>query len=141
MQRFAARTAIRARGVRFSSTAADHKGRVGYVSQVIGAVVDVYFTEGVPPVLTALAVESLGTDENLTLEIVQHIDANTCRCIAMQTTDMLKLKTKVTSTGDQISVPVGRETLGRIFNVMGDVIDQRGPINTKRKLPIHAIAP
>eukprot|EP00759_Apiculatamorpha_spiralis_P022141 PhF_6_TR26441/c1_g1_i2/m.38291/K02133/ATPeF1B, ATP5B, ATP2; F-type H+-transporting ATPase subunit beta len=142
MQRFIQRSMVRASGVRFSSaSAADHKGRVGYVSQVIGAVVDVYFTEGVPPVLTALAVEALGTDESLTLEIVQHIDANTCRCIAMQTTDMLKLKTKVTSTGDQISVPVGRETLGRIFNVMGDVIDQRGPINTKKKLPIHAIAP
>ena len=143
MQRFVQRSMTRAAGVRYSSTAAaaDHKGRNGYVSQVIGAVVDVYFGDGVPPVLTALAVDDVGTGEPLTLEIVQHIDANTCRCIAMQTTDMLKLKTRVSSTGDQISVPVGRETLGRIFNVMGDVIDQRGPISTKKKLPIHAIAP
>ena len=102
---------------------------------------DVHFAAGVPPVLTALSVEDLGTGDPLTLEIVQHLDANTCRCIAMQTTDMLKLKTKVTSTGDQISVPVGRETLGRIFNVMGEAIDQRGPVNATKRQPIHAIAP
>jgi len=143
MQRFVQRSMLRAAGLRFASSAGavEHKGRTGYVSQVIGAVVDVYFAEGVPPVLTALNVDDVGTGEPLTLEIVQHMDANTGRCIAMQTTDMLKLKTKVTSTGDQISVPVGRETLGRIFNVMGDAIDQRGPVNTKQKFPIHAIAP
>ena len=128
---------------RMSSTAgSQHKGRVGYISQVIGAVVDVHFAEGVPPVLTALEVkEKLGRDETLTLEIVQHLDANTGRCIAMQTTDLLKLKARVESTGDQISVPVGRETLGRIFNVLGEAIDQRGPVGEKVRMPIHAVAP
>lgn len=135
-------------GVRAASTAAaaakpaEHKGRVGHVSQVIGAVVDVHFADGVPPVLTALdVVESLGRDEPLTLEIVQHLDANTGRCIAMQTTDLLKLKSKVVSTGGNISVPVGRETLGRIFNVLGDAIDQRGPVGEKMRMPIHSEAP
>lgn len=125
-----------------SGKQADHKGRVGHVSQVIGAVVDVHFAEGVPPVLTALdVVEELGRDEPLTLEIVQHLDANTGRCIAMQTTDLLKLKSKVVSTGGNIAVPVGRETLGRIFNVLGDAIDQRGEVGEKMRMPIHAEAP
>ena len=125
-----------------STGAADHKGRTGYVSQVIGAVVDVHFADGVPPVLSALDVsDNLGREEPLTLEIVQHLDANTGRCIAMQTTDLLKLKTKVVSAGGQISVPVGRETLGRIFNVLGDAIDQRGPVGEKMQSPIHAVAP
>ena len=101
-----------------------------------------HFAEGVPPVLTALEVTgNTGRSEPLTLEIVQHIDANTGRCIAMQTTDLLKLKTEVRSTGSQIRVPVGRETLGRIFNVLGEVIDQRGPVNEKLRMPIHAVAP
>ena len=144
MRRFLSTHVSRA-ATRSTATAAggaDHKGRVGYVSQVIGAVVDVHFADGVPPVLSALDVaENLGRDEPLTLEIVQHLDAFTGRCIAMQTTDLLKLKTKVVSTGGQISVPVGRETLGRIFNVLGDAIDQRGPVGEKVKFPIHAIAP
>eukprot|EP01084_Bolivina_argentea_P035575 65973_1 len=128
--------------IRAAVAAAEHKGRIGYVSQVIGAVVDVHFGEGVPPVLSALEIkDDLGRDEDLTLEIVQHLDANTGRCIAMQTTDLLKLKTRVQSTGGQISVPVGRETLGRIFNVLGDAIDQRGPVGEKTKFPIHASAP
>ena len=127
---------------RAGAAAAEHKGRVGYVSQVIGAVVDVHFADGVPPVLTALDVkEDLGRDEALTLEIVQHLDAQTGRCIAMQTTDLLKLKTKVESTGGQISVPVGEATLGRIFNVLGEAIDQRGPVGEKVRMPIHATAP
>ena len=69
------------------------------------------------------------------------MDASTGRCIAMQTTDLLKLKTKVVSTGGNISVPVGQETLGRIFTVLGDAIDQRGPVGEKMKMPIHAVAP
>ena len=136
--------ALRVAGVRAAatSTPAEHKDRVGHVSQVIGAVVDVHFAEGVPPVLSSLIVtDDIGRDESLTLEIVQHLDAHTGRCIAMQTTDLLKLKTKVVSTGGQISVPVGRETLGRIFNVLGDAIDQRGVVGEKLRMPIHAIAP
>eukprot|EP01063_Lacrimia_lanifica_P035742 TRINITY_DN6901_c0_g1_i2.p2 TRINITY_DN6901_c0_g1~~TRINITY_DN6901_c0_g1_i2.p2 ORF type:complete len:534 (+),score=234.91 TRINITY_DN6901_c0_g1_i2:54-1655(+) len=116
--------------------------KVGYVSQIIGAVVDVYFPDGVPPVLTACEVHDIaGRDDKLTLEIVQHLDGKTGRCIAMQTTDLLKLQATVVDTGSQISVPVGNETLGRIFNVMGDAIDQRGDVNAKTFLPIHAKAP
>lgn len=138
--------ALRVAGTRAATSsspaAAEHKDRIGHVSQVIGAVVDVHFAEGVPPVLSSLTVtDDIGRDESLTLEIVQHLDAHTGRCIAMQTTDLLKLKTKVVSTGGQISVPVGRETLGRIFNVLGDAIDQRGDVGEKLRMPIHAIAP
>ena len=116
--------------------------RVGYVSQIIGAVVDVYFPDGVPPVLTACEVQDIqGRTDKLTLEVVQHLDFNTGRAIAMQTTDLLKLQSVVVDTGSQISVPVGKETLGRIFNVMGDAIDQRGDVNAKTHLPIHAKAP
>jgi len=130
----------------------DTKGRVGYVAQVIGAVVDVHFPDGVPPMLTALDVTDdngnkdtpYGRTEPCTLEIVQHIDKNTARCIALQTTDLLRMRGKAISTGTQIAVPVGKETLGRIFNVMGTAIDQRGPVfkdGKETKWPIHAIAP
>ncbi|KAJ9455327.1 ATP synthase subunit beta [Diplonema papillatum] len=116
--------------------------KTGNVVQIIGAVVDVNFPDGVPPVLSACEVHDIdGRTDKLTLEIVQHLDGYTGRCIAMQTTDLLKLQATVVDTGSQISVPVGNETLGRIFNVMGDAIDQRGPVNAKTFLPIHAKAP
>eukprot|EP00662_Eupelagonemidae_sp_cell21_P053744 gene53744-13913_t len=111
------------------ATSAENKGgkKVGHVVQIIGAVVDVQFPDGVPPVLSALDVpEIAGRSERLTLEVVQHLDGQTARTIAMQTTDMLKLRTECVDTGSQISVPVGKATLGRIFNVLGEVIDQRG---------------
>eukprot|EP01060_Flectonema_neradi_P001022 TRINITY_DN105_c0_g1_i1.p1 TRINITY_DN105_c0_g1~~TRINITY_DN105_c0_g1_i1.p1 ORF type:complete len:540 (+),score=143.58 TRINITY_DN105_c0_g1_i1:171-1790(+) len=116
--------------------------KIGHVVQIIGAVVDVHFPEGVPPVLTACEVHGIaGRDDKLTLEIVQHLDGNTARTIAMQTTDLLTLQAEVVDTGSQISVPVGPETLGRIFNVMGDAIDQRGDVNAKMMRPIHAKSP
>ena len=108
--------------------------------QVIGAVVDVHFESGVPPVLTACEVVRPGGDK-VTLEIVQHLDGNTGRAIAMQTTDMLRLQEPVVDTGSQITVPVGEKTLGRIFNVMGDAIDQRGEVTSSERRPIHAKAP
>jgi F-type H+-transporting ATPase subunit beta len=111
----------------------------GHISQVIGAVVDVYFQDKVPPVLTALKVDHDKLD--VTLEIVQHLDRNTARCIAMETTDNLRLKTPVTNSGKQIEVPVGEGTLGRIFNVLGKAIDQRGPVQNVKQRPIHADAP
>eukprot|EP01060_Flectonema_neradi_P034221 TRINITY_DN5943_c0_g1_i2.p1 TRINITY_DN5943_c0_g1~~TRINITY_DN5943_c0_g1_i2.p1 ORF type:complete len:596 (+),score=154.41 TRINITY_DN5943_c0_g1_i2:328-2115(+) len=114
-------------------------GKVGRVVQIIGAVVDVSFPDGVPPVLSALEVVVAG--EKLTLEIVQHLDGETGRTIAMQTTDLLKLGQSVVDTGSQISVPVGKETLGRIFNVMGEAIDQRGDVGSKLFKPIHCKAP
>ncbi|KAJ9462080.1 ATP synthase subunit beta [Diplonema papillatum] len=125
------------------STAEKTAGKkTGNVVQIIGAVVDVHFPDGVPPVLTACEVHDIaGRKDKLTLEIVQHLDGNTGRAIAMQTTDLLKLQATVVDTGSQICVPVGPETLGRIFNVMGDAIDQRGDVNAKTFLPIHAKAP
>eukprot|EP00754_Rhynchopus_humris_P023523 Rhum_TRINITY_DN14836_c1_g1::Rhum_TRINITY_DN14836_c1_g1_i6::g.122254::m.122254/K02133/ATPeF1B, ATP5B, ATP2; F-type H+-transporting ATPase subunit beta len=140
----AAKTAVKAAPTNAAeSTKEQYAGkRVGYVSQIIGAVVDVYFPDGVPPVLTACEVQDIqGRSDKLTLEVVQHLDYNTGRAIAMQTTDLLKLQSVVVDTGSQISVPVGKETLGRIFNVMGDAIDQRGDVNAKTHLPIHAKAP
>jgi F-type H+-transporting ATPase subunit beta len=112
----------------------------GFVSQIIGAVVDCYFEDGAPPVGNALTVKDDTVD--VILEVVQHLDPKTVRCIAMSTTDLLKLKMQATNTGAQISVPVGNATLGRIFNVIGDAIDQRGPLGADHKLSgIHAAAP
>lgn len=111
----------------------------GHISQIIGAVVDVYFQDKVPPVLTALKVDDKAFD--VTLEIVQHLDRNTARCIAMETTDNLKLKVPVVNTGKQIEVPVGEGTLGRIFNVLGKTIDQRGDLANIKYRPIHADPP
>eukprot|EP01004_Peranema_trichophorum_P003156 NODE_2160_length_1667_cov_279.921632_g1848_i0.p1 GENE.NODE_2160_length_1667_cov_279.921632_g1848_i0~~NODE_2160_length_1667_cov_279.921632_g1848_i0.p1 ORF type:complete len:510 (+),score=112.16 NODE_2160_length_1667_cov_279.921632_g1848_i0:51-1580(+) len=111
----------------------------GYVQQIIGAVVDVTFEGGVPPVLTALKVDE--GELNMTMEIVQHLDPKTARCICMGTTDMLKLRTPVKNLGDQIRVPVGNCTLGRIFNVLGECIDQRGNLDVKEFWPIHRKAP
>jgi len=129
------------------------KGQEGFVNQVIGAVVDINFPGGVPPMLTSLDIvdetgnkeKPFGRDFALTLEIVQHLDKNNARCIAMQSTDLLPLKAKAISTGTQIAVPVGPEILGRIFNVTGDQIDQRGRVfpegQEERRWPIHAVAP
>jgi F-type H+-transporting ATPase subunit beta len=128
-----------------SKPAAAAGPQVGHVQQIIGAVVDVAFPDSVPPVLTALTVEAKDIDKtstkSLTMEIVQHLDTKTARCICMSSTDLLRLRTPVTNTGSQITVPVGKETLGRIFNVMGDAIDQRGPVANKGRWPIHRKAP
>lgn len=111
------------------------------MQQIIGAVVDVTFSDSVPPVLTALTVDAKETGTMLTMEIVQHLDTKTARCICMSSTDLLRLRTPVINTGSQITVPVGDATLGRIFNVMGDAIDQRGPVKNKERWPIHRKAP
>ena len=97
----------------------------GYVSQVMGPVVDVRFDNGnLPAILNALTIKN--GDKTLTVEVAQHIGDNVVRCIAMASTDGLRRGTPVTDTGASISVPVGRETLGRIFNVLGDTVDN-GP--------------
>ncbi|MBQ2735909.1 MAG: F0F1 ATP synthase subunit beta, partial [Clostridia bacterium] len=94
----------------------------GYVSQVMGPVVDVRFDNGnLPAILNALTIKN--GDKTLTVEVAQHIGDNVVRCIAMASTDGLRRGTPVTDTGASISVPVGRETLGRIFNVLGDTVD------------------
>ncbi|MBD3728820.1 MAG: F0F1 ATP synthase subunit beta [Sphingomonadales bacterium] len=111
----------------------------GTISQVIGAVVDVTFEGELPAILTAL--ETKNGDNTLVLEVAQHLGENTVRCIAMDGTDGLTRGQPVTNTGSQISVPVGPKTLGRIMNVVGAPIDERGPIGAEQTAPIHAEAP
>lgn len=111
----------------------------GRVSQVIGAVVDVQFDNALPPILNALEVQ--GAEHRLVLEVAQHLGGNTVRTIALDSTDGLVRGQEVVDTGAPIMVPVGPETLGRIMNVIGEPIDERGPITTKLKLPIHREAP
>lgn len=111
----------------------------GKISQVIGAVVDVQFDESLPQILNALEVE--GTEHRLVLEVAQHLGGNTVRTIALDSTDGLVRGQVVKDTGLPIQIPVGPECLGRIMNVIGEPVDERGPIITKMKLPIHREAP
>ena len=113
--------------------------KFGTITQVIGAVVDIKFEEDLPEILTALECDNSGV--RLVLEVAQHLGENTVRTIAMDTTEGLKRGDKVTNTGSAILVPVGPETLGRIMNVIGEPIDERGPLNTKENWPIHRPAP
>ena len=111
----------------------------GKISQVIGAVVDVRFDGELPAILTALETDNNGN--RLVLVVAQHLGENTVRTIAMDATDGLTRGQVVTSTGSQITVPVGPKTLGRIVNVIGEPIDERGPIGSDMFAPIHAEAP
>ncbi|PKP89135.1 MAG: F0F1 ATP synthase subunit beta, partial [Alphaproteobacteria bacterium HGW-Alphaproteobacteria-14] len=108
-------------------------------SQVIGAVVDVQFPGELPAILTAL--ETRNGDKTLVLEVAQHLGENTVRTIAMDATEGLTRGSEVINTGAQISVPVGPKVLGRIMNVIGEAIDERGPIGAESTMPIHAEAP
>ena len=116
-----------------------NKTTLGKISQVIGAVVDVTFEGELPAILTALETDNNGN--KLVLEVAQHLGENTVRTIAMDGTDGLTRGQSVTNTGAQISVPVGPKTLGRILNVVGEPIDQRGPVGAEQTAPIHAEAP
>ena len=112
----------------------------GVISQVMGPVVDVRFENGeLPAIYNALTIPN--GDRTLTVEVSQHIGDNTVRCIAMASTDGLRRGTPVTDTGKPISVPVGRETLGRIFNVLGDPVDNLPAPETEEKWDIHRPAP
>ncbi|WP_341705301.1 F0F1 ATP synthase subunit beta [Ferrovibrio sp.] len=113
--------------------------KVGRITQVIGAVVDVQFDGHLPAILNALHCTNQGN--HLVLEVAQHLGEHTVRTIAMDSTDGLVRGMDVTDTGAPISVPVGPETLGRIINVIGQPIDERGPVNAKSAAPIHAPAP
>ncbi|MCZ6510440.1 MAG: F0F1 ATP synthase subunit beta [Alphaproteobacteria bacterium] len=115
------------------------KNIVGKITQVLGAVVDVQFEGDLPPILNALNTENHGN--RLVLEVAQHLGENTTRCIAMDTTDGLVRGTEVVDSGAPITVPVGPETLGRIINVIGEPVDDRGPLEAKRSMPIHRAAP
>ena len=115
------------------------KTKSGKITQVIGAVVDVKFDEDLPPILNALEVDNNGT--RLVLEIAQHLGENTVRCIAMDATEGLVRNMAAIDTGAPITVPVGPETLGRIINVVGEAIDEKKPIKSKKSYPIHRPAP
>jgi len=118
---------------------------LGKIKQVIGAIVDVEFTSGkVPPIYQSVRVSNKtnGPDEwNLVLEVAQHLGENTVRCIAMDATDGLTRGQAALDTGAQIQMPVGPETLGRILNVVGEPVDECGPVNHKKTWDIHREAP
>ena len=111
----------------------------GKITQIIGAVVDVNFESDLPEIYTALEVSNSGN--KLILEVAQHLGENDVRTIAMDATEGLKRGDDVTNTGAPISVPVGPETLGRIINVVGESIDEKGEVKTKERWPIHRSAP
>lgn len=115
------------------------KTNTGVIKQVIGVVVDVYFEKKLPEIYNALEVEL--KNSQLVLEVEQHIGSGVVRAIAMGSTDGLRRGDKVIDTGAAISVPVGQETLGRIFDVLGNTVDGGAPVKTEKKYPIHRAAP
>merc|ERR1712115_122356 len=127
------------RDLSVSSPAAAAALPKGQVVSVIGAVVDVQFEDGLPEILNALEVEN--RSPKLILEVAQHLGENTVRTIAMDGTEGLIRGQVVNDTGNPIMIPVGPETLGRIINVVGEPIDERGPIDTTKRQAIHAEAP
>ncbi|MDZ7968693.1 MAG: F0F1 ATP synthase subunit beta [Nostoc sp. DedSLP03] len=121
------------------------KTNIGYITQIIGPVVDVKFPGGkLPQIYNALKI--VGTNEggqeiNITVEVQQLLGDNQVRTVAMSSTEGLVRGFEVTDTGAPINVPVGKATLGRIFNVLGEPVDNRGPVNAEASLPIHRSAP
>src|SRR5262249_44935444 len=117
----------------------------GRLVQVIGPVVDVEFSGGdLPEINTALRISNPGISDkpgNLVVEVAQHLGEHNVRCIAMAHTDGLVRGMPVENTGEPIMMPVGREVLGRILNVVGEPVDEKGPVSTKKQLPIHRPAP
>ncbi|UWQ13728.1 F0F1 ATP synthase subunit beta [Aliiroseovarius sp. M344] len=111
----------------------------GKITQVIGAVVDVQFGDDLPAILNALTTDNNGN--KLVLEVAQHLGENTVRCIAMDASEGLVRGQDVTDTGAPIAVPVGNATLGRILNVIGEPVDEKGPVKSKDSRPIHGDAP
>lgn len=124
-----------------SATASSTAGDTGKIIAVIGAVVDVHFpnSEDLPPILNALDV--VGREPRLVLEVAQHLGGQSVRTIAMDGTEGLVRGMPVIDTGDSIRIPVGANTLGRIMNVIGEPIDERGPIESEETASIHAEAP
>jgi len=112
---------------------------IGRVTQVMGAVVDVQFTDALPEILNALETDNHGN--RLVLEVAQHLGEKTVRTIAMDSTEGLVRGQEVSNTGQAIAVPVGNKTLGRIMNVIGEPVDEAGPIDAAERRPIHASAP
>src|SRR2546429_1379096 len=112
---------------------------VGRIAQVMGAVVDVQFDGHLPAILNALETKNQGN--RLVLEVAQHLGESTVRTIAMDTSEGLVRGQEVTDTGRPIAVPVGDGTLGRIINVIGDPVDEAGPVPHDQRRPIHQPAP
>jgi len=137
--KFSAARAVVPRTTRDFAVAASKGKSKGKVVSVIGAVVDVQFDSDLPSILNALEVEN--RDSRLVLEVAQHLGENTVRTIAMDGTEGLVRGQPVVDTGSPIEIPVGNATLGRIINVIGEPIDERGPINAKDKRAIHQDAP
>jgi len=127
------------KGYAAAAPKAGKKGGAGKITAVIGAVVDVQFEDALPPILNALEVAN--RQPKLILEVAQHLGENVVRTIAMDGTEGLVRGQVVNDMGSPITIPVGPETLGRIINVIGEPIDERGPINTDKFAPIHAEAP
>jgi len=125
---------------RAMSVAQRHASSQGKIVSVIGAVVDVQFTGALPPILNALDAKMPG-GERLVLEVAQHLGENTVRTIAMDATEGLVRGQDIVDTGAPISIPVGPECLGRIVNVIGDAVDDAGPVKTKQQFPIHRAPP
>jgi F-type H+/Na+-transporting ATPase subunit beta len=120
----------------------------GKVAQVIGPVVDVDFSEGqLPPIYNALKIDNTATrgpedaEIDIVLEVEQHLGENRVRCVSMKPTDGLQRGMEALDTGKPISIPVGKETLGRVMNVLGEPVDYRGPIETAERYPIHRLPP
>ena len=109
----------------------------GYITQIIGAVINVAFEDELPKIHEALIVD----EANLTLEVQQHLGDKQVKCIAMGLSEGLKRNMKVTATGKGITVPTGEKTLGRIMNVLGEPIDELGPIESNERREIHQEAP
>jgi F-type H+/Na+-transporting ATPase subunit beta len=126
-----------------SAQAMDSK--VGRIKQVLGPVIDVEFPSGkLPAIYDAVRITNPAIDDkagNLVAEVAQHLGENTVRCIAMDTTDGLVRGMEAVNTDEQITAPVGPEALGRIINVIGDPVDEMGPVNSKKRYPIHRPAP
>src|ERR1043166_5225241 len=119
-----------------------HTGTKGKVVQVLGAVVDVEFPpDQLPEIYNQVLVRPYGADKDLSLEVEQHLGNNWVRCVAMGPTDGLQRGTAATDTGAPISVPVGEKTLGRIFNVLGQPVDNKEPVTDAPRYPIHRPAP
>ena len=118
---------------------------MGKITQVLGAVVDVEFSDGsLPPIYNALKVSNPAISDqqgNLVIEVAQHLGENTVRCVAMDTTEGLVRGMEAMDTGTGITVPVGAETLGRVLNVIGEPVDEQGPVNAKKSYPIHRPTP
>src|SRR6202050_4059537 len=119
---------------------------VGNVVQIAGPAVDVQFVEAsMPPIYQALRVVSDGfnvpSPVNVILEVQQHLGEGRVRCVAMEATEGMVRGMKAIDLGGQITVPVGRETLGRVLNVIGEPVDQLGPVEYKERMPIHRLAP